>query len=61
MARGAEMKLLRLRYSFEMVQAYLAHMMSDDESMEAHLKEADKLRHDIVLLELNQRIGLFDV
>jgi uncharacterized protein HemY len=55
------MKLLRLRYSFEMLQAYLAQMMGDDESMNAYLKEADKLRHDIVLLELNQRIGLFDV
>ena len=54
------MKLLRLRYSFEMVSAYLAQMMGDTQSMNTHLDRADKLKNDIVLCELNQRIGLFD-
>ncbi len=54
------MRLLRLRYSFNMVQAYLAHMMGDNQSMNHHLDQADKIKCDIVLESLNARIGLFD-
>lgn len=54
------MRLLRLCYSFEMVGAYLAQMMGDEQSMNAHLDHAEKLKADIRLLELNIRMGLFD-
>ena len=54
------MRLLRLRYAFEMLHAYLAQMMGDEQSMEHHLDQADKIKADIRLLELNIRMGLFD-
>jgi hypothetical protein len=54
------MRLLRLRYSFEMVQAYLAQMMGDNQSMNHHLDQADKIKNDIVLCQLNIERGLFD-
>ena len=54
------MKLLRLRYSYEMVSAYLAQMMGDTQSMNSHLDAAQALKGKIVLCELNLRVGLFD-
>jgi|688.fasta_scaffold782735_2 hypothetical protein len=54
------MRLLRLRYSFNMVEAYLAQMMGDNQSMNHHLDQADKIKGDIVLEILNARLGLFD-
>ena len=54
------MKLLRLRYGFEMVQAYLAQMMGDEQSMKHHLDQAKKLKDKIPLVELNIQRGLFD-
>ena len=35
--------LLKLRYSFNMVLAYLAGEMGDEATMDAHVKEADKV------------------
>jgi hypothetical protein len=51
---------LRLRYSFEMVEAYLAQMMGDEASMNAHLDRAEKILLDIDLEQLNKQRGLFD-
>ena len=35
--------LLKLRYSFNMVLAYLSGMMRDTVTMDAHVREADKV------------------
>ncbi len=51
---------LRIRYSFEMIEAYLAQMMGDEVSMNAHLDRAEKVKLDIELEELNKTRSLFD-
>ena len=52
--------LLRLRYGFEMTNAYLAQMMGDELSMNLALDRAYKIARDIELIELNRARSLFD-
>ena len=52
--------LMRLRYGFEMVNAYLAQMMGDSVSMNLALDRAYKIARDIDLAKLNRARRLFD-
>ena len=52
--------LLRWRYSVEMVGAYLADRMGEDDVADAHLSRAQKLREEIPVVELNERMDLFE-
>lgn len=51
---------LRLRYGFEMVNAYLAQMAGEKDLMDSHIAQAEKIGEEYALEVLNTERGLFD-